>query len=671
MEDIARQLFAERNALQEQVLKLTREAESAQKLLSNEKTDKKRLQAELRQQRDNNQALQVRINLLERKRTLVAAPSRRRSPSIEIIEKPSCLRPQPLPLVPKTEGGTPASATAGPSRTTSSTANIIKVVQKQDIDMEVSEFLADSRPPRAALQPAADASRGSCSSTSTAVQAQVPEIEQKDLTEGHDHGFQSNIGRESLPLSVGDPVSTALVPSPKRSRDGTPTLKDPTAGPHMKRRKQSVFSEPSSSMVDSEMPISDQTTLHVSQAQNSEVRYYRRKHVNFSQTCDSTDFIACPEPASWAIRGDVQMAQPCNEEVPPNDKLNADVQLKAKAFSLPPSNVNAYLSLTPTLTISPPASCPAVPGDFVRFAYGGRNMLGVQFVDANRNISSDPTPRMRRIFWPTITTNPSMPQHPGAPGLLIGSQHDILHDGPWTVFCPDMTNKKHKRWIYLGEYESEIVGQLTAEEFSSQEVNVKDEWGKRLMSRSQITNIELYLRMQSRIAGNDAEDNEAVAEEMRNVRAFGGSPVDKADIIRAFERGEERIDIIRMKCVFYDHVFANDMNERLKEYLDTRKENAKTAELAKRLSSKKAESKQAEDANKASRPSTPDSEETASASAVAGPGPETTPGLRRSNRARVSIYSGLNISALGYSDDSWDSDTDSDPYMDSDDSDYA
>lgn len=41
------------------------------------------------------------------------------------------------------------------------------------------------------------------------------------------------------------------------------------------------------------------------------------------------------------------------------------------------------------------------------------------------------------------------------------------------------------------------------------------------------------------ISGDDAEDNKNVEEEMESVREWAGSPVDEADIIRAFEHGEE------------------------------------------------------------------------------------------------------------------------------------
>jgi hypothetical protein len=152
--------------------------------------------------------------------------------------------------------------------------------------------------------------------------------------------------------------------------------------------------------------------------------------------------------------------------------IGSQVKPQAEAFLLPAPTINAYLSSTPALTVTPAASCPPVSRDFMRLAYGGSNQQFVQLVKADRNVSSNPTPQMRRIVWPMLTMNPAMPRYPGAPGLVFASRHDILYNGPWTVFCPDVTNKKFRRWIYLGEYESEIVGQLTAEEFSSQATTV-------------------------------------------------------------------------------------------------------------------------------------------------------------------------------------------------------
>ncbi|KAH6897896.1 hypothetical protein BKA70DRAFT_744804 [Coprinopsis sp. MPI-PUGE-AT-0042] len=619
MEDIARQLIAERNTLQEQVLKLTREAENAK----NWGNDIKRLQAELRQQRDENEALQARIDDLERERAVVAASSRGRSLSLEIIEKPS--RPHPLPRVRKTGGGTLSNAVAGSSKAISSPENDINPIRKQDVDMKNAEALTlvDSQPlPNAALEP------------------------------------------------TGPPtVSTALVPSPtlKRSHDGASALNDPAVGPHSKRLKRSASSEPSLSlMADSELPVPVPTMLRVSQAQNVERASGTSTAIVVKPTISSTSSVT-QKQLPRKLRKDSKTTRSRNEQKESShDQSNAEA--KAESFSLPPSRVDGYLSSTPFLTITPPALCPVVPRNFVLLAYGGGSAGEcVQLVEAKRNVSANPTPRMRRIFWPKVTMNPSMPRFPGAPGLVFGSRHDILHDGPWSVFCPNVTNgsREHKRWTYLGEYESEIVGQLTAEEFRSQGANVKAEWGKQLTTRVRIKNIEIFLKMRSRIglrksgdipSGNDAKDNGAVATEMSNVIKFGGSPVDKADVIRAFERGEERINIIRMKCVSYDHVFANDMKKRLEA-------SAKRTKPAKSSSSKKGKSKEAQDAGKASRPPTSSSMGTASAMATGGARPGATSSLRRSDRARVPTNPSFNISAMGNSGDSSDSDIDSDSSM--------
>jgi len=76
-------------------------------------------------------------------------------------------------------------------------------------------------------------------------------------------------------------------------------------------------------------------------------------------------------------------------------------------------------------------------------------------------------PTKRRMVFPMFDMNPAMPDQPGHAGLVFASRHEILRDGPWTVFCkPPETGKA--LWLYLGEYTSELCGKMTREEFRIQ-----------------------------------------------------------------------------------------------------------------------------------------------------------------------------------------------------------
>ena len=121
---------------------------------------------------------------------------------------------------------------------------------------------------------------------------------------------------------------------------------------------------------------------------------------------------------------------------------------------------------------------------------------------------------------------------------------------------------------------------------------VKKEWAKILLRMKQY---DVYVSMRARIALRKAgllpvdDANEAeklVKAEMDKVKANKGTVVTEKDIITALNRGDEvscatslvddilitkqkklqGIDIIRMTCVKYDHVFANDMKDKFVNY---------------------------------------------------------------------------------------------------------
>lgn len=66
--------------------------------------------------------------------------------------------------------------------------------------------------------------------------------------------------------------------------------------------------------------------------------------------------------------------------------------------------------------------------------------------------------------------NPAMPLLPGEPGLLFASRHEVL-DGWWGVFRRHL-NGKDAVWLYLGEYESTLIGKMTKVQFCAQRESV-------------------------------------------------------------------------------------------------------------------------------------------------------------------------------------------------------
>lgn len=150
-----------------------------------------------------------------------------------------------------------------------------------------------------------------------------------------------------------------------------------------------------------------------------------------------------------------------------------------EALVLPPSTIARYLADAPDLLIKPPPSDLHVARTFLRLAYGGSDQQFLQYILAERNPSTNQGDSKtkakrdgkRRLVFPMPNMNPAMPVIPGHSGLLFASRHEVLENPPWGVFRRHLDGKT-ATWLYLGEYESKLVGKMTKEEFSAQKESV-------------------------------------------------------------------------------------------------------------------------------------------------------------------------------------------------------
>ncbi|EDR00627.1 uncharacterized protein LACBIDRAFT_313095 [Laccaria bicolor S238N-H82] len=277
-----------------------------------------------------------------------------------------------------------------------------------------------------------------------------------------------------------------------------------------------------------------------------------------------------------------------------------------KVFSLPRSITDTYLKSYEPLTITPPPTSLAVPRKLLRLAYGGSDQQFLQYIQPSTNPSNPGT--VRRMVWPQIEMNPLMPSVAGHPGIVFASRHEILENPPWTAWCRCLESPK-AMWCYLGEYESELCGQMSAEQFKDQPQKAKEAWAELLIKGKAF---DVYVAMRARIAlrkhnvfplepqaleDGKPETDEQVAEraksledeEIKAIKRNKGRKVDSGDVIRAFSRGDEAIDIIRMRCVSYDHVFAQDLQRQFDNYdqLLEREKEKKAAEGKQGSSSKR------------------------------------------------------------------------------------
>ncbi|KDR85964.1 hypothetical protein GALMADRAFT_219022 [Galerina marginata CBS 339.88] len=251
---------------------------------------------------------------------------------------------------------------------------------------------------------------------------------------------------------------------------------------------------------------------------------------------------------------------------PTEDKPKSRIKIKIKddAIALLDATARRYLQSASFLKITPSPMNLEVPRKFLRLAYGGCDQQFLQYIQFTENKKGTSGLVKKRIVFPQLNLNPVMPTRPGEPGLIFASRHEILSNPPWSLFCK-LSNGSPAVWLYLGDYESVLCGKMTAAQFQSQTLVVQKKWAELILTGK---SFDCYVSMRSRIALRKAgaiplEDKDVeediINAEMAAFRANGGLPVTEEDVIAAFSQGEEAIDIIRMTCVKYDHVFANRM----------------------------------------------------------------------------------------------------------------
>ncbi|KAJ7689956.1 hypothetical protein B0H17DRAFT_599853 [Mycena rosella] len=236
-------------------------------------------------------------------------------------------------------------------------------------------------------------------------------------------------------------------------------------------------------------------------------------------------------------------------------------KVKKEAFTVPQNFIDVHLNNTPKLEINPVSLVVLyVSRAFLREEYGGSDQ---QFIQRFR--CTDDTNTGRALVFPQADLNPFLPSRPGEPGLIFTLRREIADGEPWALFCKDHPSATAV-WRYMGNYRNSPLGQSTAKQFQSQTPACQRRRGEQIAKAQKWP---AYVDMRARIAlrkAGLADDPEAVAREVTKITGKGkkGTPLGLTpqDVIDAFSRGEEALDIIKMQCVSYDHEFVADMARR-------------------------------------------------------------------------------------------------------------
>ncbi|KAJ6471589.1 hypothetical protein C8R47DRAFT_1147324 [Mycena vitilis] len=241
----------------------------------------------------------------------------------------------------------------------------------------------------------------------------------------------------------------------------------------------------------------------------------------------------------------------------------ADDKPRVKKEDLPPDVVAAHMADVQPFEIKPPPSESTFPRLWLVKHFGFR-LVDLMF--PLRQVPTLPVQYAERdVLCGTPDINPHIPTRPGDPGLMCSVRQGMVNGKPWSVFIPITVTGK-KRWQYLGQYAFELVGSMTPAQFRNQMDTFQSNWAEKLL---RTVKFDEYVQMRARIGLREwgrATTEESVATEMARVKLKKGLVLTKAQVIEALNRGEEKISVVRMKCVAYDHHFVQDITTVYQEH---------------------------------------------------------------------------------------------------------
>ncbi|KAJ7715819.1 hypothetical protein B0H16DRAFT_1741669 [Mycena metata] len=235
-------------------------------------------------------------------------------------------------------------------------------------------------------------------------------------------------------------------------------------------------------------------------------------------------------------------------------QAEGDLPPQAEAEDHPTTDLVAkYLRATQPLTIRSPAS---------NARFSRPNFLNPRFGGQEQHWSTVFTAAPcagRRIMFPTIGMHPHMPSHPGQPGLLFTLSLEVTipvgNAGPISVFSRKYNKRQGMVWRYLGEYVHEAVRKLKPEQYAVQSPQFHEKWAHNILNSNKaplpfrLVRAKIALR-KFNVPTTAAAINAEVKQKRKKI------PLTADEVSRAFERGEQYLNIVRMRCVSYDHEFV-------------------------------------------------------------------------------------------------------------------
>ncbi|KAJ3556823.1 hypothetical protein NP233_g11892 [Leucocoprinus birnbaumii] len=164
---------------------------------------------------------------------------------------------------------------------------------------------------------------------------------------------------------------------------------------------------------------------------------------------------------------------------------------------------------------------------------------------------------------PNADHHPLVPHNPGYPGLIICNRLEVS-EGVWSLLIHSGNRGTPVQWIYAGQYENRLVGEMEPEDFKNQRDLLKKAWVERIW---RLKNHPRFSEMRARISlrkqGKVLTDENVQTEKQRSDIT---SIIAPDDIILALENGEEKLMMFTLLCVGYDHSLARELEYESKKW---------------------------------------------------------------------------------------------------------
>ncbi|KAG7093743.1 hypothetical protein E1B28_007394 [Marasmius oreades] len=155
--------------------------------------------------------------------------------------------------------------------------------------------------------------------------------------------------------------------------------------------------------------------------------------------------------------------------------------------------------------------------------------------------------------------NPHLPSLPGQPGLYFGSRNlndDLTPNVVWDQgVCRVFAGISSGNWLYVGHYEVEYAARLTSDEWQNLAGEVKKTWIVGVMNKNWGRDKRIRIFLRNRPGANRQFTLNEYLALLGDTHNKYLDSVSEAQVIEAFERGEEALVVWKMRCIGYEKAF--------------------------------------------------------------------------------------------------------------------